>query len=77
MKDRPAPTAKADSKNQIREGSTSLESSKVGNDNSNQSESGCIKRIGSIRKTYHFNFKNNEDDNVSKAVTGRSIAFIF
>ena len=71
MKDRPAPTGKWDSKNQIREGSTSLESSKVGNDNSNNSESGCMKNLGSIRKTYHFNFKSNDDDSLSKTVTGK------
>lgn len=67
MKDKPSPDA--DSKVKVREFGSTVESNKIGYESSNQSERECVKKLGAIRKTYHFNFKD-DDETYSKSLTG-------
>lgn len=66
MKDKTSPLNSAN-KN-LKDRSSTVDSHLHGNLSSSQSEQECVNRLGSIRKTYHFNFKDEDD---IKALTGR------
>jgi hypothetical protein len=67
MRDKPSP--EVDTKPKTREFGSTVDTNKVGYESSNQSERECVKKLGSIRKTYHFNFRDDEETN-NKTLTG-------